>query len=235
MLKKITLPSKENLKKYGIVFAIEFAVVAVLVALDLITKEFIYGPLAKSGTDNVIIEGFLVFSPHENTGAAFSVFSGNALILAFVSLFASVAVIVLQIWSIKWRNPCLRAGIVLILAGAIGNMIDRFALGYVRDFVDLKGIFNWVGVFNFADSCITVGAVVVIVYLIFFYNKDLKKFEDAKKSATDATSEPILETERAEQIENAEQEGVSASNTDGTIVVEEPAAEIAEEDGNENA
>lgn len=193
MLKKITLPSREDVKKYGIIFAIELLVVGVLVALDLITKEFIYGPLAETGTDNVIIEGFLVFSPHQNTGAAFSVFSGNALVLAFVSLFASILVTALQIWSIKWRNPCLRAGIVLILAGAIGNMIDRFALGYVRDFVDLKGIFNWVGVFNFADSCITVGAVVVIVYLIFFYNKDMKKFEDAKKSAEVVAEEPLSE------------------------------------------
>lgn len=232
MLKKITLPPKQDLKKYGIIFAIELLIVGVLVALDLITKEFIYGPLAESGTDQVIIEGFLVFSPHENTGAAFSVFSGNALILAFVSLFASIAVTVLQIWSIKWRNPCLRTGIVLILAGAIGNMIDRFALGYVRDFIDLKGIFTWVGVFNFADSCITVGAVVVIVYLIFFYNKDMKKLEDAKKAAESVSGDDLPVEEIAQG-----QDGELNNNSEETKFesVEDNASSDPVEDGNENA
>ncbi len=219
-MSKIKLPTKDEIKKYGLILAIEILIVIVLVAIDLLTKEYIYGPLAKAGEDKVLIDGFLNLSPRENTGAAFSVLSGNALILAFVSLVSAIAVIVFQIWSIKWRNPCLRSGLILILAGAIGNMIDRFLLGYVRDFIDLKGIFNWVGVFNFADSCITVGAVVVIVYLIFFYNSDAKKYAPQKATTADESKaeESLLENNPIEESskvnDNSEEQSSDDTNSD---------------------
>ena len=59
----------------------------------------------------------------------------------------------------------LQLGLALVLSGAIGNLIDRVALGYVRDFIAFD--FMNFPVFNFADSCITVGAVLLIVSVLF--------------------------------------------------------------------
>lgn len=59
----------------------------------------------------------------------------------------------------------MQLGLALVLSGAIGNLIDRVALGYVRDFI----AFDFINfpVFNFADSCITVGAVLLVVSVLF--------------------------------------------------------------------
>lgn len=59
----------------------------------------------------------------------------------------------------------MQLGLALVLSGAIGNLIDRVALGYVRDFIAFD--FMNFPVFNFADSCITVGAVLLIVSVLF--------------------------------------------------------------------
>ena len=71
----------------------------------------------------------------------------------------------------------------MIFAGAVGNIIDRLALGFVRDFIYFELIDF--AVFNFADSCLTVGTIVLIIYMIFFYSRDEKELEKGKKNAKD--------------------------------------------------
>ena len=97
----------------------------------------------------------------ENTGAAFGMFqNGNALLIVVM-----IAVITFIVWS--WRDiahygKIAQWGGVLILTGAIGNLYDRITLGFVVDFLDFR---VW-PVFNVADSCITVGAVLVGISLL---------------------------------------------------------------------
>jgi signal peptidase II len=102
-----------------------------------------------------------------NTGAAFS-FLANAggwqhgFFIALATLISVVLAVALRrVAREDWRNAFPFA---LIIAGALGNVIDRLRLGYVVDFVEwYVGSFYW-PVFNLADSCIVVGAVLMVVY-----------------------------------------------------------------------
>ena len=105
-----------------------------------------------------------------NTGAAFS-FLANAggwqhgFFVALATLISVVLAVALRrIAREDWRNALPFA---LIIAGALGNLVDRLRFGYVVDFVEwYVGSFYW-PVFNVADSCIVVGAVMMVVYSVF--------------------------------------------------------------------
>ncbi len=202
LTEKIKNIDKSTLKRYALLLAIELFVVGILVAIDLVSKHYVFKALDAEDKTLTIIDGFLYFETHRNTGAAFSIFSGNALALGIVSLVVSIVVLVVEICTINLRNPFLRIGIVLILGGAIGNLVDRFAFGYVRDFVDLDSIFDWVGVFNFADSCLTIGVVVLLIYVIFFFSKDSAAIEAKKKNPAEKTSETPLKEEAIDDANN---------------------------------
>ncbi len=91
-----------------------------------------------------------------NTGAAFSLFQGQRYILIAISIIA-IFFILKYYHERKYQFP-----LTLILAGTIGNLIDRIFLGYVRDFIDLK---FW-PIFNIADTIITIG-VFLLAYKIW--------------------------------------------------------------------
>ena len=89
----------------------------------------------------------------ENTGAAFGIgFHRNKLFIAISAALLAVLFYLQRQWS--RRSPWLEAGVLLVIGGALGNLYDRIAYGYVVDFLDFR---VW-PVFNFADSCVTVGA-----------------------------------------------------------------------------
>jgi signal peptidase II len=134
-----------------------FLIAILVVLLDQITKllarSFI-GPL-----ETIEVLPFLHLVSVRNEGAAFGLFKGfgNIPFIA-ISLIAIIVVIVLLI-----RGKEDRLGLALILGGAIGNLIDRIALGSVTDFVDVfAGRFHWPA-FNVADSALTIGLVVMVV------------------------------------------------------------------------
>lgn len=141
---------------------------ALLVALDQGTKYLtrLYLP----GEDTlVLLPGVLGLTYVENTGMAFSTFSGYTTLLALVSLAASVALVVAiqKRWLPHPAGPWLLA---LLLGGAVGNLIDRAFLGYVTDMIQV--LFVRFAVFNVADCCVVVGAILLAVYLIFFWTKE---------------------------------------------------------------
>jgi signal peptidase II len=107
-----------------------------------------------------LLPGIFHFTYVTNTGAAFSILSGKVEWLRWLSLGVSLGLIaiglfgpVLSIWE--------ELGYGLILGGALGNGIDRFALGYVVDFLDFR-LINF-AVFNIADSCISIGIVCLLI------------------------------------------------------------------------
>lgn len=73
------------------------------------------------------------------------------------------------------RKSLQEKGFMLILAGGIGNLIDRIFRGFVVDFISLK----WVGIFNFADMCIVIGVIFIIILEIM---ESLKNGKASKKS-----------------------------------------------------
>ncbi len=100
----------------------------------------------------------------ENTGAAFSSFSGARW---FLTALVSVLLIALLIFVIryKYKNGFFLISAVMIMAGGVGNLIDRVRLGYVIDYLDVK-LFRF-AVFNFADVCVVLGAVFMLIFMFF--------------------------------------------------------------------
>ena len=106
-----------------------------------------------------------------NTGAAFSFLSGaGGWQRWFFSLLAILICIVIVIWlkRLNAHEKWMAVGLSLVLGGALGNLIDRLLYGYVVDFIQwyYKG-FYW-PTFNIADSAITVGATILVIYNVFF-------------------------------------------------------------------
>jgi len=113
---------------------------------------------------------------YQNTGAAFSSFSGMTWLLALVSLAASVAVAVLLAKDF-FPGRLGRLTLSLILAGAMGNLIDRVFLRFVTDM--FQTTFMNFAIFNVADICVVVGGILMVVYVLFFWDKDKEKLHDA--------------------------------------------------------
>lgn len=112
-----------------------------------------------------VIPGFLQFVYAENKGAAFSILYGHVEVLAGFSVLATAGLI----WFWRTLPPddiWSRGATALVLSGAVGNAIDRIFRGFVVDFIDAYiGEYHW-PVFNIADSCICVGAVVLAWKLV---------------------------------------------------------------------
>jgi len=148
------------------------------IVLDLVTKVLIQNYF-EAGNDSIhVIKGFFEITYLKNTGAAFGMFGDSTLALTIVSI-VFVALFVLYDIFCHSNSIWYSMGISLIVGGAIGNMIDRIFLGYVRDFISIK-LFSFV--FNLADLFITVG---VIAFVIHFIISTIKETKDKKNNAMD--------------------------------------------------
>ena len=146
----------------GIIFAI--------VALDQWSKWMIKTSYNLYQSEP-IIEGFFYFTYVTNDGMAFGLsFPGGKTILLIVTLILT-GVIMWMLWKEKNSHNLIRYGLTLILAGAIGNLIDRILYGKVVDFLDfMVGNFNWY-IFNVADSSVTSGMILFILHTIIVGEK----------------------------------------------------------------
>lgn len=143
--------ARRYLGEAGLVFA--------LVAADQLTKHLIARRLWP-GQRLVVIPRLLNLTPVHNTGGIFGLLSGKPLVVAALSLVA-IGLLVFLFTRLRPRLAA-RLAAVTVLAGAVGNLIDRFRYGYVLDFVDLHwGPWHWY-VFNVADAAITVGALALV-------------------------------------------------------------------------
>ena len=139
-------------------------IAAVIVIADFVTKFFIKNNIA-FGDVFFTVPGLVDFTYVRNRGAAFSMFSGRVSVLSVVSIAFCVGVI--AYWFIKKpKHPLLCSALSMMFAGALGNAIDRVFYGFVVDFIAVK--FIDFPVFNIADMAITIGAALIIIYVIFF-------------------------------------------------------------------
>ena len=167
---------KENGKKI-LIFLGQLAVIALLVGIDQLTKYAAEQNLI--GERIVLIKNFLALTYVQNTGAAFGSYSGNTFVLAGVTGAVIIAgIVVLALGKIKGKLPCMCA--VMILAGGIGNLIDRIANNYVIDFIET--LFIDFPVFNFADILVTCGVFIAIIYMIYDSVKEYKEKKNAEQS-----------------------------------------------------
>jgi len=123
------------------------------IVLDLVTKVLIQNYF-EAGNDSIhVIKGFFEITYLKNTGAAYGMFSDNTIMLTIVSIAMVIVFVVYDIFNHS-NNILYILGFSFIISGAIGNMIDRIFLGYVRDFISIR-LFNFV--FNIADIFVTFG------------------------------------------------------------------------------
>ncbi len=154
---------------------------AALVAVDQLVKFLVRA--------NIPAWESVPFLPHvmdltyyKNTGAAFSLLPGQTWLLTIISALVSLAIlgaILKKVFPHRLGNLCLS----LVLAGAVGNLIDRAALGFVTDM--FKTTFMNFAVFNVADICVVVGGILLCAYVFFFYEGRGKKEPEHGDSSTD--------------------------------------------------
>jgi signal peptidase II len=161
------------MKKKYVILLIVFCI---LLALDQATKLVIEHSFSMHEIREVI-PGFFTITHVQNTGAAFGLLAalpGTAAIFVIISLIAIALILTYFRW-IKteevWTPLCLS----LVLTGAVGNLIDRFRLGGVVDFLDFqyKG-WHWPA-FNVADASITIGVILLAIKILWGEKKETKK------------------------------------------------------------
>lgn len=173
--------------------------------IDIVSKVVIKTNMTP-GDSIVLIPHFLAITFSYNEAAAFGMgFSNpqvNKWLYIVVALLASAAIIFFYVKKNRIFGKYVKACLMCILVGAVGNLIDRFAYGKVVDFIDFFGI--WHGIFNVADSFIVVGTIMLIVYLIISEIKDFKarralEAEEGDKKLLSKTEQEQLERDAKEQ------------------------------------
>ncbi|MCI9367730.1 MAG: signal peptidase II [Oscillospiraceae bacterium] len=149
-----------------------YVILAVLLILgDQLTKLAV-----RTG---IPLGGSVPFIPHvldltyvQNTGAAFSILRTHTWLLTLISAAVVLAMCALIIKGF-FKNALGRWAAALVLAGGMGNLIDRVVFGFVTDM--FKTTFMDFAVFNVADCCITVGVPLLFLYVWFYVGRDEKK------------------------------------------------------------
>src|SRR5213595_3100813 len=142
---------------------------AATLALDRWTKALIQKRFDLNESISVI-DGFFNITYVRNTGVAFGIFDPLSLPAKSVllSVFTAVAAVVVITYSVRssLRNRLLQFALALVLGGALGNLYDRLAYGYVVDFLELyAGSYHWPS-FNVADSAISIGVALLAIEII---------------------------------------------------------------------
>lgn len=145
-------------------FLLYFLVVFSLVGLDQFTKYLIVSHY-NVGDYTTVIDNFFNIRYVRNYGAGFSILQNQTIFLTMISLLAVVALSYL-LYTSKKNEKVQRFCYLLIIAGSLGNVIDRIRLTYVVDFLDFI-LLGWdYPVFNFADCCICVGCVLLMLSIL---------------------------------------------------------------------
>lgn len=158
-----------------------------LIAIDQLSKSWALHNL-KGQPDIPVIPDVFVFHYLENTGAAFGIFQDRAWLFFVLTgvILAILAVFYVRI-QIRLKQYPHNAGddyrqktvshmiffgyiLMALAAGAVGNLIDRIVYGYVVDFLDFRLIHF--PVFNFADICVTISCIIIVIFFLFIYKDD---------------------------------------------------------------
>jgi signal peptidase II len=147
--------------KWNIVFLL---VALLVIGLDQWSKNWLQTHLVPG--QSIPEAGFFRLTYAQNTGAAFSIFYGRTAILTYVSILGALLILSYNFF-LSRAFPTLvsrwnKVALGLILGGTVGNLIDRFTLHYVRDFIDVG---PW-PIFNVADSSVVVGVIMFAIAVL---------------------------------------------------------------------
>ena len=150
--------------KAALPFFLEMLFFAFIITLDLTLKDYLYKLVVEQNGGNMtVIEGFFDLTYSENTGMGFGMGSDSTLGITIMT-FIIVVVVICYLLVFRKDKPYIRIPLIMVAAGGIGNLVDRLAFGYVRDFFEFT--FMNFAIFNVADSFITIGAIALIIGLI---------------------------------------------------------------------
>ncbi|MBC6342563.1 signal peptidase II [Lactobacillus kimbladii] len=142
-----------------------YLLISLLVVIsDQSLKSFIAGNY-RLGESHQVLSHIFSFTYVQNEGAAWNILPGQMGLFYLISIIA-IIVCLYYLFIKKFHSKLFSTGVSLVLGGIIGNLIDRIHLKYVIDMIQVDFIqFN---IFNIADSAITVGIILVFIYLLFF-------------------------------------------------------------------
>lgn len=173
-------------------FAILIIIIVAGIFLDQLSKILVYFLMEEGDTIKLIPKVFHI-EYVQNEGAAFGMLSNNRWVFMVISV---IGIIALSIYLFRFckESRVIKVGLALVISGGIGNMIDRIALGFVVDMLQLTflgELFPWV--FNIADSMVCIGIGLVIVWLIKEIIDDAKKKK--KENSEQDVSQKVNENE----------------------------------------
>ena len=147
-------------------------IAALLVILDQVSKFLVRATFAGQETF-ALIPNVVTITNVQNKGAAFSLFADNprfGMILTGISLV--VALLLILAIALRWlRHPFGRFSLMLLLAGAVGNLIDRAAFGQVTDMIQVEFLPFSFPVFNIADILVVLGGILLVIYVLFLWDR----------------------------------------------------------------
>lgn len=139
--------------------------IVIIIALDQLTKYMIVKSL-EIGDSIKVIKNLLYITSHRNEGAAWGILQGKMWLFYIVTIVVLV-ILIMFFKSEGYGKPLIQFGLSLLIAGSIGNFIDRLIRSEVVDFIDTY-IFGYnFPIFNVADAALTIGVIVLIIVILF--------------------------------------------------------------------
>ena len=167
-----------------------YAILAVLLVVADQAVKFAVRANIELGQSVPFIPYVMDLAYVQNTGAAFSILRRHTWLLTLTS----AVVVLVMCWLIVkgfFKNALGRWAATLVLAGGVGNLIDRAVFGFVTDM--FKTIFMDFAVFNVADCCITVGVPLLFLYVWLYMSREEKEKGSEKTAAAETNDEPDKE------------------------------------------
>ncbi|MBR5539211.1 MAG: signal peptidase II [Clostridia bacterium] len=156
-------------------------IILLVCVLDQLTKLYAMDVIAAAnnlaageitaGLTKPVIKDVLHLTYIENSGMSFGLLSEHRLVFMVLST-VGIAVLFAYLVYLKGEDRLLSVSLSLMIGGGIGNMFDRIILGYVVDFVDFCYFDFWKWIFNFADTCICIGAALMLIAVLASYIKE---------------------------------------------------------------
>lgn len=167
---------------------LELFLILGILALDQVSKYLTDLFLVPLGTSHPLIDGVFHLTSAHNTGAAWGVMAGGRWFFIVLTLIVTAVLVWFLLRYRKRMQIFSRVILAFLIAGAVGNLIDRALLGYVRDMFDFC-LINF-PVFNVADSALTVGSVLLVIDTLFSKEKALLSMNLKKDANPPESSAP---------------------------------------------
>lgn len=165
---------------------IGLALAALVAIIDQVSKWYVIGPLALRQVGHIPLLPFFDLTYTENRGISLGMLQATNMEMRWLLvLLTGVIAVVVLVWLMREKRMADIFGLVLILGGALGNIRDRYVLGYVIDFADLHiGSFRPFLIFNIADAAITIGVVIILARSLFVRDKDTTETGETPRGET---------------------------------------------------